>query len=81
MVTVRWALGLLAALCIVLVLVRLRADGLLLLGTGFFGCWLWSCGVFSRTFWVADAATSARLSAVDESIAFAESVASDIDAL
>lgn len=81
MTAIRWASGLIALLCMVLVLVRMRADGVLVLATVFVAVWFWSCGVFSRAFWVADAGTSERLAVVDEEIRFADSVGRDLDRL
>lgn len=58
--------------------VSMRADGVLVLGTVCFVVFLWACGVFTRAFWMADAGLSARLSAVDEDIRFADDVRADI---
>lgn len=78
MTAVRWTLGVLTVLCYVASLFRMQADGVLLLATVLFVAWLWSCGVVSRAFWIADAETSARLGAVDEQVRFIESVRADV---
>lgn len=62
--------------CVALAWVRMQADGVLVLGTVLFVAWLAACGMF--TGWMADDETSARWSAVDEEIRFAEDVRADI---
>lgn len=81
MVAVRYAAGMVAVLCLVITFVTLTVDGVTVLGTLAFGVWLWTFGVFTRDFWIADAETSARLSAVDESLDFEESVLGDLSHL
>ena len=53
MTLIAWASGLLALLCVVLVVVTLRANGLLILATIFAAVFAWSVGAFNRNFWSA----------------------------
>lgn len=48
---IRLASGLLMVLCLVVVWVTLTANGVLVAATVFAAIFLWSCGVFSRSFW------------------------------
>ncbi|MGF3055651.1 hypothetical protein [Microbacterium sp. YY-01] len=50
-VVIAWAALVLALLCLVLVVVSLRANGVLLLGTGFVAVFVWAVGGFTRDFW------------------------------
>lgn len=78
MVTIRYAAGLVAVVCWVIVLITLTVDAVAILGTVAVAVWLWTFGVFTWAFWFGDAETSARLAVVDEQIDFAESVEADI---
>ena len=78
MTAARWFLGFVWVFCIVATWVRGQVDGLTLLGTLLFFVWLGACGVFSRSWHMADPEMSARLSAVDEQIRFADDVRADL---
>lgn len=56
---------LLTLLCVVVAWVTLRANGVLVLAAIFAVIFLWSCGVFTREFWVADEVPGS-LSRLDE---------------
>lgn len=56
---------LLAAVCVVITVVTLKANGVLVLGTIFAAVALWAAGVFRVSSWIEDEETSRRLSAVD----------------
>lgn len=81
MVTIRYAAGMIAVLCWAVTFVTLTVDGVTVLATLMVAAWLWTFGVFTRRFWVADAATNTRLAEVDESLDFEASVLGDLSHL
>lgn len=81
MMTIRYAAGMLALLFWAVVLLRWSIDGWAVLATLLTAAWLWTFDVFTRAFWFADAATSERLSAVDEALDFEASVLGDLSHL
>lgn len=81
MVAARYATGMLALLCFVIVFARMTADAVLILGTVFFVAWLATFGVFTWAFWFGDTNASARLAAVDAEIDFEDAVLADLDSL
>ena len=60
---IRLVSALLALVCFVTVLVTMRANGVLLLGTGAVAVLLWSFGAFTRDFWFSDDPAYARIDA------------------
>lgn len=81
MIAARWASGMLAVLCFVIVLVRMSADGVLVLGTVFFVAWLATFGVFTWAFWFPTEEVSEQLSASDQELDLIASVQADLAAL
>ena len=62
------------AACLVVTWATGVVNGVAVLMVLFLVVFLWSCGAFSRAFWVADDVTSERLTVVDEQVRFIESV-------
>lgn len=78
---VAWTAAVLALFCVVLAVATMRANGLLVLATLLAVVHAWAVGALRASFWVADAETSARLTAADEDIDRVESAVADIRAL
>lgn len=78
---IAWASLLLTAVCLLVVVVTMRANGILVLATLFAAVFAWAIGAFTRSFWVADERTSSRLDDVDREIAFVESVHAELRVL